>query len=96
MSNNNEDIDINNDEEEMINDMYEGENENENLENFDNDNINKEFYQTNNFEYSQGQGQNIPLNFDYKSRTTPDFSKFNESNQNKNFSQSDINFENNN
>ena len=94
MFHNNEDIDINNDEEEMINDNYEE--ENENLENYDENENNKEFYQTNNFEYSKDKGQNIPLNFDYKSRTTPDFPKFNESNQIKNFSQSDINFENNN
>ena len=45
-------------------------------------------------EYNQG--QNLPLNFDYKSKTTPDFTKLDEEFENKNFSQSDINFENNN
>ena len=86
INNNNEDIDINNNEE-MINDNEEEENENsENMED------NKEFYRTNNFDYSQG--QNYPLNFEYKSKTNPDFAQFNESNQIKNFSQSDIHFEN--
>ena len=86
INSNNEDIEINNNEE-MINDNIEE--ENENLDNIEN---NPEFYRTNNFDFSQG--QNVPLNFDYKSRTSPDFARFNESIQNKNFSQSDINFEN--
>ena len=40
------------------------------------------------------ENQNLPLNFDYRSKTTPDFAKLNDEIQNKNFSQSDINFEN--
>ena len=98
MFNNNEDIDINNPE--MINNEeeqdeneneMENENENENFEESENDN-NNNFYGTNNFDYSKS--QNLPLNFDYKSRTNPDFTRFNEQNNNHNFSQSDINFEN--